>query len=337
MSSFNTQRSVIRQIVMSPKKQATIGEVMADATLTYLSRAETTGFIQKTDEMESDYDYTSKNSKSTATESRIIARSSKGEIDTRLDDFLAGYIFAFCMGTENFTAGTDSAPNTHVFTWNDTSAPASLTNLYVVDSTGLHRKWTDLSITSIVLSGNDKGSVKVKISYIGMGGTSDTAMVSIPALPVAQYLYGSDSIVSIGPAGTPASLSPRVASWEATFDHQNDVYRGCGTGIQGAFVRQGNVVTKLSLVIALDGSTDVRDWAENHTPLEVTIAATSGAASIEIDYPYVILPNAPLSEQDKMVYYKVDLDEKSILQPVGGGESVTVTVQNAATAYLVSA
>lgn len=338
MSTFVGQRTVLRNIVLSPKSQTTIGEVFADASLTYLCRAETTGFLQLAPEKESDYDYTSKG-KSMATESREIALSSSGELSTRLDDFLAGWLFAFVMGTEAFTAGTDSAPNTHIFTWKDTSDPAVLTNIYAEDAAGLKRKWSDLSLTQIVISGTDKGSIKVKATFMGLGTvTADVvgAMVTLPDLPVAQYLYGSDSVVSIGPSGAPVSKVPRVLSWEATFDHQNILFRACGTGVKPAFVRQGNPINKLKLVIATDASADVFDWMTAQTPLEVSILVNSGAASLLIDYPNLILPKSDLGETDKYTSYTVELDQNSILQPVGGGESVTVTVQNTDVAYLTA-
>jgi hypothetical protein len=335
MSTYTTQRSILRKIVLSMKSQETIGEVFADASLTYLSRAETSGFAQQTFEKESDLQYTGK-TKSMATESRLIAQSSAASLSARLDDFLVGWLFAFCMAIEVFTAGADEAPNTHVFTWKDTGDPAVLTNLYIEDSTGLKRKWSDMAVSQIVLTGSDKGSVMAKASLLGLGKATDGVMAALPALPTAQYLYGSDSVVSIGPTGASASMSPRVASWEATFDHQCELYRAVGCGVQPYFIRQGTPLNKLKLVIFLDNTTDVRDWVINETPLEIKIAITSGATSLLIDYPNVILPKADLNEQDKFIAYTVELDENSILQPVGGGESVTVTVENTDMAYLVA-
>jgi hypothetical protein len=79
----------------------------------------------------------------------------------------------------------------------------------------------------------------------------------------------------------------------------------------------------------------VRDWMINQTPLEVKIAVASGATTFLADYPHIILPKADLGEQDKYVAYTVELDQNSILQPVGGGDSVTVTVGNTDLAYLI--
>lgn len=339
MSTFTSQRSILRNIVLSPNVQNAIGEVMADANLTYLSREESNGFAQIVREMESDYNYTSKGL-SAATESRLIAQSSTLELSTRLDDFLVGYAFAMCMRNYAFTAGADDAPNTHAITWKDTSDPALLTNVYIEDAAGLKRKWSDLALKQIVLSGTDKGSITIKMSFIGLGTvTVDVAgaMETLPALPVAQYLYGSDSVVSIGPTGAPVSKVPRVQSWELTFDHQDELYRACGTGVKPAFIRQGNPVCKAKFVVAIDTSSDIFDWMTNQTPLEIKVVVNSGATSLTVDYPNVILPKSDLMEQDKYVSYTIDLDENSILQPTGGGEPVSVTVLNTQAAYLVAA
>ena len=334
-TSFTTQRSILRNVVVGGNIQATLDETMADTALTYRARPETSGFFQVTTGKESDYQYAGKGS-SFATESRLIEQSSAGEINTRLDDYLAGWLMAMVMGNEVFTVGVAPAPNTHVLTWKDTGDPAQTTNVYIEDAPGLKRKFKDISCTKVVLAGTDKGSVTAKASFIGTGRYMDIAMAALPALPTAQYLYGSDSIVSIGPAGAPVSMSPRILSWEATFDHANDLFRACGGGVYPVFPRYGNPICGLKLVIAVDSTSDVRDWQMNQTLLEAKIAIASGAASLTIDYPNIIIPKADLGEQDKYVIYTVDLDQQSILKPAGG-QVCTATVVNTASAYLVTA
>ena len=340
-TTFTPQRTVLRNIILSMKSQETIAEVLADAAFTYRARPETTAFLQELKEHESDYAYAGKWGKSMATESRLIAQSSSFDLSTRLDDFLAGWLFAFLMGQETFTAAVSpSMLNTHLFTWDDTDGPSLTTNVYGEDTSGLKRKWSDIALNSVVLSGANKGSIMVKATGLGLGTVTDGAMATLPALPTAQYLYGSDSTVAIGPAGSPVSLSPRVVSWEATFDAQKELFRAVGCGVKPYFIRKGNPVDKLKLVIAADTTTDIRGWANNQTPLEITISVSSGPAgnsgpvTMLITYPNVVLPKYDLGETDKCVAYTLDLDQQSILQPSGGGESVTVSVQNTDAVYL---
>jgi hypothetical protein len=332
-TSFQTQRSIARNLVLSALSQETIGETFADASLTYRGRPETSAFAQWDGSYESDYEYAGKGN-SMATESRLITQQSSLSLSTRLDDFLVGFLFAFCMAQETYTVGAEGAPNTHLFTWKDTGDPALLTNVYIEDTSALKRKWADLSLSQFVLSGSDKGSVMVKASFIGLGTFTAVAMGALPALPTAQYLYGSDSVVSIGPVGAPVSLSPRVLSWEATFDHQNELFRATGGGTKPYFVRQGNPIQKLKLVIANDTTSDVETWRINQTPLEVKIVVASGATSLTIDYPNVNIPKADIGEQDKLVASTIELDQTTIKQPAGGGNAVTATVLNTDVAYL---
>ena len=333
---FTTQRSILRNVVLGGNSQLTLAETMADANLTYRARPETSGFFQLMQEVESDYQYAGKGT-SFATESRVITKQSSGEINTRVDDYLAGWLLAMVMGTDTYTLGVGGGPNSHVLTWKDTGDPAQVTNVYVEDAPGIKRKWQDMSCSKVVISGTDKGSLMAKASLIGTGRYVDGAMVTLPDLPTAKYIQGSDCTVSIGPAGAPVSMKPRVLSFEATFDHQNDLFRSLGGGVYPVFPRYGNPICGLKLVIAVDTTSDVRDWQVNRTALEVSLAINSGAAAqLTLDYPLFYIKNADLGETDKYVTYTIDLNQEDILK-ASGSEVCTATVLNSATQYLVAA
>lgn len=332
MAGFTTQRSILRNIVVGGGTQLTLNEVMTDAQLTYRLRPETSGFFQFEQEVESDYQYAGKGT-SFATESREIALSASGEFKTRVDDYLAGWLLAMVMGTDTFTAGP---PNTHVIKWLDTGDPAQLTNIYIEDAPGLKYKFQDCSLTKVVISGTDKGSLQAACSFIGTGRYTDGAMATLPDLPTAQYMYGSDCTVSIGPSGAPVSMKPRVLSFEATFDHANDLFRSLGGGLYPVFPRYGNPMVGLKMVIAVDTTSDVRDWKVNRTELEIKLDIVSGAAELHFDYPSLHLKKADIGETDKYVTYTVELDKDDILKATGG-EVCTVTVKNTAAQYLVAA
>jgi len=337
-AGFTTQRSILRNIVVGGGIQLTLNEVMLDAALTYRMRPETSGFFQFESEVESDYQYAGKGT-SFATESREIARTASGEFRTRVDDYLAGWLLSMVMGNDAFVAGAvgpPATPNTHTITWADTGAPAQLTNIYIEDAPGLKYKFQDTSLSKVVISGTDKGSLMAACSFIGTGRYQDGAMVALPALPTAQYLYGSDCTVSIGPTGDAVSMKPRVLSFEATFDHANDLFRSLGGGLYPVFPRYGNPLMGLKLVIAVDTTSDVRDWKVNRTLLEVKLDIVSGAAELHLDYPAVIIKKADIGETEKYVTYTVEFDKDDLLQPTGG-QICTATVKNSAAAYLIAA
>lgn len=338
MPGFTTQRSILRNIVVGGGTQLTLDEVMADAALTYRLRPETSGFFQFESEVESDYQYAGKGT-SFATESREIARSASGEFKTRVDDYLAGWLLAMVMGKDTFTAGAagpPQLPNTHVLTWLDTGDPAQLTNIYIEDAPGLKYKFQDCSLSKVVISGTDKGSLQAACSFIGTGRYADGAMLALPALPTAQYIYGSDCTVSIGPSGAPVSMKPRVLSFEATFDHANDLFRSLGGGLYPVFPRYGNPMVGLKLVIAVDTTSDIRDWKANRTELEIKLDIVSGAAEMHFDYPSLYLKKADVGETGKYVTYTIELDKDDLLKATGA-EVCTVTVKNTAAQYLIAA
>jgi hypothetical protein len=333
-TSFRSQRSLLRSLVLSPKVQADFGDPLDDADLTYTALMETNNFAQIDQEMESDYNYAGKGH-SFATDSRVIALKSSMEFSTRVDQFLAGWLLAMCMG-KDVIAG--AGPYTHTITWLDTNVPRKVSNLYVEDTEGLKRRFIDMTLSQLVLTGREKGSIMAKASFLGTGKYADGAMAALPArITHPQFLYGSDAQIKIGPQGGATSYFPRVLSWEATFDHQDEELRAPGGGLYAAFLRPGNPLCKLKLVIAADESTDIRDWAVASTALECEIKIDSGAAELKIFYPYIVLPKEGIGEDGKYVAFTLDLDETTILKP-DAAEICTVTVKNTqATAYLLSA
>jgi hypothetical protein len=335
-TTFQTQRTLLRKLALATFLQENFSESLPDAAFTYASLLETNNFANIESEWETNYNYAGKGS-SFASDMREITRRSAMEISTRLDQFLAGYLLFMVMGNDVVTGA--AAPYSHVLTFLDSNVPALVTNLFVEDTSAFNRRFLDMALSQLVLTGSEKGSIMAKASFMGTGRYVDGALAAMPAIiQHPQFLYGSQAIVSIGPQGAPVAMNPRVLSWEATFDHAVEEFRAPGGSLAGenglfpAFMRFGNPTTKLKLVIAADTSTDVRDWRMNQTALEVKIAVTSGAASLTLDYPHVQLPKDDLGETNKYVAYTIDLDQNSILQDPGS-QPVTATVVNSVASY----
>lgn len=337
-ATYKTQRSILRYLALPLAVQANPAENMVAADFTHATLMETGGFAQITSTHESDAKYAGKGHSFT-TDSRIIAYDSTMDLSTRVDDFLLGYLLALVLGKDTYTAGVDEAPNSHVLTWLDTSDPAFCINAYVEDTTALKRRFMDLALNELVLTGSEKGSIMAKASFVGSGRWADGALAggSRPSVVAApQYIYGSDLTMSIGPTGAPVSMFPRVWSWEATFTRNVDVVRVPGGGLYAAFEANGDPSMKLKMVIGADDSADVRDWAVNQTELEVKIAGASGPATVQLDWPRIKLPISQLTEQNKYVAYTVELGDDNILKPANG-EAFTATVGNTYTQYLLPA
>lgn len=335
-TQFTTQRSILRNLVLGGVTQTDAAQVLADTALTYRARPDTSGFFNMEPEVESDYEYAGKGT-SFATESREIARSRTGDAKMRADDYNIGWLLAMVMGNDTITAPVDpETRTTHTITWRDTGDPAQVTNIYVEDAPGLKYKLLDTSCTKVVLSGTDKGSVQAQASFLSTGKYVDGAMAALPALPTAKYLAGSDSILKLGLTGAPASMAPRVLSWELTLDHANDAFRACGGGLYAYFIRYGNPVMGLKAVIAVDTTSDVRDWQVNRTELEAQLTIVSGTVSLTVDIPRLILRKADLGDTNKYVTYTIDLDKDDILKPSNGQICTATLLNTVATSYLTA-
>jgi hypothetical protein len=326
----------LRSLALATFAQLNFSESLPDAAFTYAALLETNNFANIKSEFETDLAYAGK-LHSFASDMREITRSSAMEVSTRLDQFLAGYFLFLVMGADTVTGV--AAPYSHALTFLDNNVPAIVTNLFVHDTAGLNRRFLDMALSQLVLTGGEKTAVMAKASFLGTGRYVDGVLAAAPTpIQHPQYLAGSKAVVSLGPQGAPASMVPRVLSWEATFDHAVEEFRVPGgslpteNGLFPAFMRFGNPSLKLKLVISADTTTDIRDWRINQTALEAKIAITSGAASLTIDYPHVQLPNDDLGETNKYVTYTIELDQNSILQDEGS-QPVNVTVANNVASY----
>jgi hypothetical protein len=131
-------------------------------------------------------------------------------------------------------------------------------------------------------------------------------------------------------------MKPRVLSFEATFDHANDLFRSLGGGLYPVFPRYGNPMVGLKLVIAVDTTADVRNWKRDRTLLEVKLDIVSGAAELHSRLSAVILSRTPTSvRRTSTSPTRIELDKEDTLE-AHGGEVCTATVKNTADEYLVA-
>lgn len=330
-TSFNTQRSLLRNVVIGAGVQTDFAQVFEDADLTEHLKIDPTSFVKFNPEMQSDVDQAGKGH-SSATESDLIAISAALDLTTRATAFNVGWALALVMGK---VATTNAAGvYTHLFTFEDSqNNVAKVTNVYVEDTAALKYKLLDMAGSTLTITSNNKGALDLKVSLMGTGRTDDNAMGAIPAIQARQRFYGSDTQVSLGPVGNPAAFYPRVLSWEITLDRGTSEFRVPGNGIEAAFMKWGNPKPKLKLVIAADSTNDIRAWQRAGTPLECRVYTTSGASQMNFKFPKIILPADDLTDQNGDVAYSIQLDENHILRATGQ-EVVTATLVNTIPSYL---
>lgn len=331
---FESQKYSIRNMVVSPNKQLTYGELMADAALTYRARFDPSAFATFSDGIRSDLNMAGKGHPF-ASERQLISRDVTFSFTQELTDFLVGWAMAFIFGKDTITG---AGPYTHTFNFDLSTNQAVATCLYIENDAAVKRKLQDMSATELTISWTEKGPVKITMAFVGTGKFTDGAMAALPALPVNTYLLGSDVDTQIGPVGAPVSFKGRALSGEIKFTTGTVTHRGPGGGLYGFFNRVGlQRVSSIKLVVAATNADDLNTLWENQTNQEVKIIINSGAAAqLTLDFPNMYFNQAQPSVDAERVVYSLTADENNILQ--GASAICTATViNNQATAYLVGA
>jgi hypothetical protein len=343
-NSYQMQRTKSRYLALSTSIQSDANVTMADTDFTRAELMQTTDFGQVTPKKESDIDYAGKGH-SFATDSQVIGMASMWDWNGRVNDWNIGYLLAMVLGVDTYTLGAGGAPNQHVLTFADNTNLASMTNIYIEETSAIKRKMLDMALKTLVLTASEQGSIKFKASWVGTGRYTDGAIAAKPALVQSPtYLRGSDAQFSLGPSGGAlTSFYPRVRSFELTLDSGVEPQLRCGAGIYAAFVANGNPTIKLKLQLDADSSADIRGYAEANTELGLQAVIPIGSQtiahplSVTLAVPRLIIPNDQLSEQaSKYVGYTIELDDQSILKPAAA-EIFTATLLNTATQYLLPA
>ncbi|SRR5579884_406663 len=329
---FESQKLSIRNLVVSPNKQLTYGEVMADANLLHRVRFDPSAFATFNDGIRSDLNLAGKGHPF-ASERQLISRDLTFSFNQEATDFLIGWALAMIFGKDVVTG---AGPYTHTFNFDLTTNQAVATCIYVETDAAVKRKLQDMSATELTISWTDKGPVRIAIAFVGTGKFTDGAMAALPALPVNTYLLGSDVDTQIGPVGAPVSWKGRALSGQIKLTTGTVVHRAPGGGLYGYFNRVGMQRASLSIVIAATNADDVNTLWENQTNQEVKIIINSGAAAqCTLDLPNLYFNQVQPSADAERVVYTLTSDENNILQ--GASALVTATVVNSQASYLVAA
>jgi hypothetical protein len=336
MAAFESQKKSARNLVLSVKSQLTPNDVFADASLTRRQRFDGTSVLELKQTRRSDKDMSGKGTEF-ATDGQLTSFDSMFNMKCELDDWMAGWVFAFCMGTDVVTGS--GAPYTHAIGWDETTTQAKMTNVYLEDTAAVKTKYPDMAISEVTLNYASRGSVGLEVSMMGTGRWTDGAMMTLPNLGTYAYLLNSDTVFELGPVGSPASMVGRFMS--ATLKMSTAVvnHTAPGGGLYGLFMRTGLRKFSLEATIAAKDTDDVRTLFINDTLSVLTITTTSGSlpSILAVTIPTFKMKATQLGVDGNMVIWKVSLDETTAYG-VGGDsvtEPITVSVQNSVPAYLV--
>ena len=332
--NFESQKKSARNLVLSPNKQSTIGEVMADTALTRTQRFDGSAVLELKQTRRSDKEMAGKGTEF-ATDGQVTAWDTSFSFKAELDDWLAAWAFAFAMGKDTVTGS--AAPYSHAIAFDETTTQAPVTCVYLEDTSALKYKAQDMAVSDITLTIPARGACTLETSMIGSGRWTDGAMVSgPPALTAYQYLLGSDCSLMLGAHGATTTLVGRHMSTTLKVSTGVVNHTAPGGGLFGIFLRTGLRKVSFQTTIAATNTEDIRTLLENDTEREITWNIASGASSLNLDIPYVHLKTAKLGVSGNMVVWQIEGDETTIFNKTGSGV-LAATVVNSAASFLAAA
>jgi Phage tail tube protein len=333
-SNFESQKVTARNLVLTANKQSTAGTAVAGADMLRRQKFDGSAVAELKQTAYSDKALSGKGTEF-ATQRVLTAWETAFSLKADLDDYLAGWAFAFLMGKDTITGS--SAPYTHALAWDETTTQACMTSIYMADTADVLWTLIDMGIVDVTITIPARGPLTIEITFIGTGHYTYAAIGSLPAAPASYaYLLGSDCVFSIGPNGATVSKVGRHMSTTIKLSTGAVNHTAPGLGLYGAFIRTGLRKASFQTTIAAKDTDDVFTLLRSNTIQEVNWTVNSGTSSLVIDLPNAYLKSAKIGASGNMVVWQIEADESSILN-VGGAGMLNATVINSQATYLVGA
>lgn len=334
-NNFLNQSKTLRNLVLSPNKQAAWGGTLADASLTQRQRFDGGATLDLDQGRRSDQGYSGKGM-SFASNGQVTSWDSKlNSLKFELSAWTVGWLFAMAFGTDTVTGS--ASPYTHTFAYDDTTKTPVCTTVYLEDTEANHYKVPDLAMSDFTLTIPASGAIMAECNMVGTGRNSAGSMGTVPALAAATYLLGSDAVFSMGAFGAPVSFLGRHMNTTFKFDNQLTAHKAPGLGLYAGFVRKGVPKFSIQTTIAATASDDLWTPFQNDTEQQIVIAVNSGAAAqLTLTINAAHFKTTKLGSDGDMIVYQLEADETSMYQ-YGGNLAVSATVLNSVAAYLTAA
>jgi hypothetical protein len=333
MPQFESQKKSARNLCLSPNKQVTYGETLADAAFTRRQRFDGAAIFELTQVRRSDKEYSGKGTEF-ATDGQVTGWNTKFGFKAEMDNWLAGWAFAFVMGLDTVTGA--GAPYSHAIGFDQSTTQAPGTTIYLEDTDDVKYKINDMAATDLTLTIPERGACMLETNFVGTGRFTQGAMaMALPALAPYAYLLGSDNQFSIGPSGTPLNITGRLMSSTIKIETNAVSHIAPGGALYGQFVRTGLRAMSISATIAAQETDDIFTLFENDTNAGMVWNINSGAqAQLQVTVPSVHLKTHKLGTDGNMIVWQIEADQTTMFS-VAGADPLQVEIINATPAYLV--
>ena len=335
MPTFTMQKQSSRNLVLSPNAQAAYGGVLADAALTVRQRFDPSTVFEAKASNRTDKMMAGKGSE-WATDDTITAWDTSGTVKDHADAFLLGWMLAFIFGTDT---ATGAGPYNHSFVVPPITATMPCTTLYVEETNDVKRKFADMAAKSLSIDVPERGAISCSLDLVGTGKFYPGAMAApLPAVAVANYLLGSDVLVTITPAaGAATPFNGRQKGLSIKMDRGSNPFQSSGDGLTAGSVASGDGKFSVDLTIAANAVDEVNGWFEQGLRLAVTIATNpANRYKFGFTFPSVRIKASKVSNTNSLVTWALSFDETTALQ-VGAQAAISAFIVNDTAAYLVPA
>jgi hypothetical protein len=305
------------------------------ASLTQRQRFDGGAVLGLTTTRRSDLGYSGKGT-AFATNGQVTSLDTKFTgFKAELSPWLAGWLFAFLMGTDTVTGS--ASPYTHAFAFDETTRTAVPTTIYLEDTEAIKYTCPDMCVDEVTITISEIGAIMAEMSMQGTGYQTIGALATLPALAAESCILGSDAALTLGPVGSPASMIGRHMNTTFKLQNQLQVHRAPGGGLYGLFVRKQNPKFSIATTIAAKDTDDTYTLFQNDTACAYSLTANSGAtAQLTISLPQVHLKSTKLGFDGDMEVWQLEGDESTCFQ-VSGVPPISVGVINSVASYLTGA
>jgi hypothetical protein len=321
--------------VLSAASQPAWQGALLEASMTQRQRFDGGAVLGLTTTRRSDLAYSGKGT-AFATNGQVTSLDTKFTgFKAELSPWLAGWLFAFLMGTDTVTGA--GSPYTHAFTFDETTRTAVPTTIYLEDTEAIKYTCPDMCIDEVTITISEIGAIMAEMTMQGTGYQTMGALANLPALAAESYILGSDAALTLGPVGAPASMLGRHMSTTLKLQNQLQVHRAPGGRLYGIFVRKQSPKFSIATTIAAKDTDDIYTLFQNDTAAAYSLTANSGAAAqLTISLPQVHLKTTKLGFDGDMEVWQIEADESTCYE-VAGVPPISIGVVNSVPAYLTGA
>jgi hypothetical protein len=197
---------ISKNVALAANKQNTYLTPVAAGAYVSRPRNPGTSFASITPSFYSDDQMSNKGHQFPTTKQRTM-QATAFDATWDIDNFLAGWLFAFAMGADTVTG---AGPYTHLFKFIQSTNQMPVTSLLHQDTNDVIYQLPDMCINDLQLTGKESGVVQAQFKMVGSGKNVDGS-VAFPAITIPNFIFGSDTDILIGP-GAPDSTKFTLAT-----------------------------------------------------------------------------------------------------------------------------